>query len=66
VPDESIQKFDDDGLEPPRFDHVVEVEDYGDMVVHRAPNGDVVCFHSPLTNGSIGCSICQGGARVYL
>jgi len=38
----------------------------GAVVLHRDPEGKVFAWHSPLNNGAIRCSICEGGARVYL
>jgi len=56
------------------FDEVVFMRfrkrerDYGgDLVIHRAPDGKVVCYHSPLKGTlGVGCSICADGARIYL
>lgn len=56
-------------MDEPCFDEVLSVEvdcDLKDMVVHRGADGVLVSFHSPLNDGSIHCSICEGGARVYL
>jgi hypothetical protein len=37
-----------------------------DLVIHRAPDGEVFAYHSPLFGGTIRCTICEGGARIYL
>lgn len=36
------------------------------LVVHRDIKGTPFAWHSPLDAGAIRCSICEGGARVYL
>lgn len=53
----------------PRFDEVFQIElreHQGELVVHRDPNGEIFAWHSPLGSGTIHCSICESGARVYL
>ena len=37
-----------------------------DIVFHRGPEGQLLAWHSPLTIGTIRCTICEGGARVYV
>jgi hypothetical protein len=40
-----------------------------DLVIHRAPDGEVFAYHSPLGEmgkTAIRCGICEGGARVYI
>ena len=36
------------------------------LVVHRNAAGEPFAWHSPLDASVITCSICEGGARVYL
>ena len=54
----------------PRFDDPTPIYIDGDkrreLVIHRGPDCVPICWHSPLTDGSIKCTICEDGARVHL
>ena len=62
-----------DDLNSPVFDEVISMEidlpglsEPMDLVTHRDPDGKLFAWHSPLAHGTIKCSICEGGARVYM
>jgi hypothetical protein len=57
-----------DTQEAPVFDFVAPADylEERDTIVHKNPDGEIAYWHSPLGHGTIRCTICESGARVYL
>lgn len=56
-------------VDPPIYDEAIMATIDGErhrVVTHRNPGGEMVAFHSPLERVTLACTICAGGARVYL